>query len=275
MSSNKRLNTTQKYTRKIEEYKESQIDNDKILKIMQINNLDQTSAAFDNLTQNLADELGDKEFEKLSLKKESIKNQLYDIENGTNSQLNFSMTSNQNWPEHQRHRTSSLIIPANSNQTTAKKGIIQIEEVKEVPDEDLYNLQNSLVTYHENSEHIIPQDLFYENGEKVEVEENIEFQSDDPTEDQILIAHQRLNEIQGLSNSIIEQTSQSLHKIDSIIVSPQSEKSLTFDQVVIQEENTITATDDSQLRIHKKKRSGSERNLSKLSSSGLPRAPSG
>ena len=100
MSSNKRLNTTQKYTRKIEEYKESQIDNDKILKIMQINNLDQTSAAFDNLTQNLADELGDKEFEKLSLKKESIKNQLYDIENGTNSQLNFSMTSNQNWPEH-------------------------------------------------------------------------------------------------------------------------------------------------------------------------------
>ena len=168
-----------------------------------------------------------------------------------------------------------MIIPANSNQTTAKKGIIQIEEVKEVPDEDLYNLQNSLVTYHENSEHIIPQDLFYENGEKVEVEENIEFQSDDPTEDQILIAHQRLNEIQGLSNSIIEQTSQSLHKIDSIIVSPQSEKSLTFDQVVIQEENTITATDDSQLRIHKKKRSGSERNLSKLSSSGLPRAPSG
>lgn len=100
---------------------------------------------------------------------------MFEIENGTNSVLNFSMNSTQNWQEHSRHRTSSLIIPVNSNQTTAKKGIIQIEEVKEVPDEDLYNLQNSLVTYHENSEHLIPQELFYENGEKVEVEENVEF----------------------------------------------------------------------------------------------------
>lgn len=54
----KKLNTTQKYSRKVEEYKET-IDQDKIQRIMQINNLDQTSAAFDQLTQNLADEIGD------------------------------------------------------------------------------------------------------------------------------------------------------------------------------------------------------------------------